>query len=59
MLDRGLIGEKAGHGFYERRKSAKGDSEIWTLDLNTLEYRAATVGARPLDRDRAVDRRRA
>jgi 3-hydroxyacyl-CoA dehydrogenase len=40
MLDRGLIGEKAGHGFYERRKGARGDSEIWTLDLETFEYRA-------------------
>jgi 3-hydroxyacyl-CoA dehydrogenase len=40
MLDKGLLGEKAGHGFYERRKSASGESEIWTLDLDSLEYRA-------------------
>jgi 3-hydroxyacyl-CoA dehydrogenase len=39
MLDKGLLGEKAGHGFYERRKSDKGESDIWTLDLDTLEYR--------------------
>jgi 3-hydroxyacyl-CoA dehydrogenase len=39
MLDKGLIGEKAGRGFYERRKSESGESEIWTLDLETLEYR--------------------
>ncbi len=30
MLDKGLIGEKAGHGFYERRRKADGESEIWT-----------------------------
>ena len=40
MLDRGQLGEKTGKGFYERRKNASGDTEIWTLDLNTLEYRA-------------------
>ncbi len=39
MLDRGMLGEKTGKGFYERRKSASGESEIWTLDLNTFEYR--------------------
>jgi 3-hydroxyacyl-CoA dehydrogenase len=39
MIERGLLGEKSGKGFYERRKTAGGDSEIWTLDLNTLEYR--------------------
>jgi 3-hydroxyacyl-CoA dehydrogenase len=39
MLDKGLLGEKAGHGFYERRKTAAGDSDIWTLDLETIEYR--------------------
>jgi 3-hydroxyacyl-CoA dehydrogenase len=39
MLERKLLGEKTGRGFYERRKTASGDSEIWTLDLNTLDYR--------------------
>ena len=39
MLKRGLIGEKAGKGFYERRKNAAGESEIWTLDPATMEYR--------------------
>jgi 3-hydroxyacyl-CoA dehydrogenase len=39
MLEKGLFGEKAGRGFYERRKSASGESEIWTLDLDSLEYR--------------------
>lgn len=39
MLDRGLFGEKSGRGFYERRRTPAGESEIWTLDLTTLEYR--------------------
>jgi 3-hydroxyacyl-CoA dehydrogenase len=38
MVKRGWIGEKAGRGFYERR-SAAGQSEIWTLDPHTMEYR--------------------
>jgi 3-hydroxyacyl-CoA dehydrogenase len=40
MIAGGQLGEKAGRGFYERRKGAGGESEIWTLDLHTLEYRA-------------------
>jgi len=39
MMARGWIGEKAGRGFYERRKSASGESEIWALDPQTMEYR--------------------
>src|SRR3954471_5599979 len=39
MLERGLIGEKAGQGFYKRIKGADGQSEILTLDPATLEYR--------------------
>jgi 3-hydroxyacyl-CoA dehydrogenase len=38
MISRGMLGEKTGKGFYERRKSA-GETEILTLDLDTLEYR--------------------
>ena len=39
MVKRGWIGEKAGRGFYERRKSASGESEIWALDPQKMEYR--------------------
>ena len=39
MVERGATGEKAGHGFYKRIKNANGESEILTLDPNTLEYR--------------------
>jgi 3-hydroxyacyl-CoA dehydrogenase len=39
MLARGLLGEKTGQGFYKRVKRADGESEILTLDHETLEYR--------------------
>jgi 3-hydroxyacyl-CoA dehydrogenase len=39
MLKRGYLGEKTGKGFYQRRKNAAGETEIWTLDLATMEYR--------------------
>jgi 3-hydroxyacyl-CoA dehydrogenase len=39
LIERGALGEKSGKGFYERRKSASGESEIWTLDPETMEYR--------------------
>ncbi|MCC7124440.1 MAG: enoyl-CoA hydratase/isomerase family protein [Acidobacteria bacterium] len=39
MMERGQLGEKTGRGFYERRKGAGGESEIWTLDLPSLDYR--------------------
>jgi 3-hydroxyacyl-CoA dehydrogenase len=39
MLARGWIGEKAGRGFYERRKNEGGETDIWVLDPQTMEYR--------------------
>jgi 3-hydroxyacyl-CoA dehydrogenase len=39
MIERGMTGEKAGHGFYKRVKSASGESEILTLEPSSLEYR--------------------
>jgi len=41
MLRRGLVGEKAGQGFYKRVRAASGESTILTLDLDTFEYREA------------------
>ncbi len=38
MIGKGMIGEKAGQGFYKRIKTAAG-SEILTLDTATLTYR--------------------
>ena len=42
MVERGLLGEKAGRGFYQRIQGggADGGSTILTLDPATLEYRA-------------------
>ena len=39
LIARGALGEKSGKGFYERRKSAAGETEIWTLDPASMEYR--------------------
>ena len=39
MVKRGWIGEKAGRGFYERRKNDAGETEIWALDPQKMEYR--------------------
>jgi 3-hydroxyacyl-CoA dehydrogenase len=38
MIEKGMVGEKAGQGFYKRVKTKDG-SEILTLDPATLEYR--------------------
>ncbi|REK68200.1 MAG: 3-hydroxyacyl-CoA dehydrogenase [Cohnella sp.] len=38
MVAQGRLGEKSGQGFYWKRKGA-GGSEIWSLDLKTMEYR--------------------
>ncbi|HEY8529787.1 MAG TPA: 3-hydroxyacyl-CoA dehydrogenase NAD-binding domain-containing protein, partial [Paenibacillaceae bacterium] len=39
MVERGWLGEKAGQGFYRKRKGPDGSSEILALDLATMEYR--------------------
>ena len=39
MLNKGLIGEKAGQGFYKKVRKPDGSSEILALDLKTFEYR--------------------
>lgn len=38
MLERGLVGDKAGQGFYKKVRGSDG-SEILTLDLTTFDYR--------------------
>lgn len=41
MMERGLLGDKSGKGFYKKVKGKTGDeSEILTLDLATFDYRA-------------------
>ena len=50
MVARGWIGEKAGRGFYERRKNPAGETDIWALDPHTMEYRPRRpVQMPPLD----------
>ena len=39
MLARGWIGEKAGRGFYERRTNTAGETDIWALDPQEMDYR--------------------
>lgn len=38
MVAKGLVGAKAGAGFYRKAKAADGSSTIEALDLNSLEY---------------------
>ena len=56
MIRKAWLGEKTGSGFYQRRKNAAGETEIWTLDPATMEYRpkkavriASIEAARPID----------
>jgi 3-hydroxyacyl-CoA dehydrogenase len=39
MVERKMVGEKAGQGFYKRVRTPDGESQILTLDPATLEYR--------------------
>ncbi len=40
MMDNKWLGSKTGQGFYKKSKDAKGDTEILTLDLDTMDYRS-------------------
>ena len=40
MVENGWLGSKSKQGFYKKIKNAEGKSEILSLDLKTLEYRA-------------------
>ncbi|MCB1162065.1 MAG: 3-hydroxyacyl-CoA dehydrogenase NAD-binding domain-containing protein [Candidatus Krumholzibacteriia bacterium] len=39
MIDKGLLGEKSGAGFYKKSRGADGRSDILTLDTLSLEHR--------------------
>lgn len=41
MVENKWLGSKSGQGFYKKVKSSDGKSEIHSLDLKTLEYRAS------------------
>ena len=50
------LGDKTNQGFYKKIKNEKGESEILSLDLNTLEYRPQTKAKLPvLDATKGVD----
>ncbi len=38
MVEKGILGDKSGSGFYKKSKGADGKRKLETLDLNTLEY---------------------
>lgn len=38
MLEKGWLGEKAKQGFYKKTKNEQGQTEILTLDLQTMDY---------------------
>ena len=40
MMENKWLGSKTGQGFYKKTKNAEGKTEILSLDLDTLEYRA-------------------
>jgi 3-hydroxyacyl-CoA dehydrogenase len=40
MEENKWLGDKSGQGFYKKTKNAKGETEILTLDLHTLEYKS-------------------
>jgi 3-hydroxyacyl-CoA dehydrogenase len=55
MIEKGMVGEKAGQGFYKRTKTADG-SEIQTLDPATLTYRPKQSARLPsIDAARSID----
>ena len=48
MIQRGLLGDKTGQGFYKKVRGKSGDeSEILTLDLTKFDYRARQRAAFP------------
>jgi len=50
------LGDKTGQGFYKKSKNAKGETEILTLDLNSLEYKPkAKAKFATLETTKAID----
>jgi 3-hydroxyacyl-CoA dehydrogenase len=54
MVGQGLIGEKAGAGFYKRVKGPDGESTILAIDPATLEYRPTSVALPSLDAAKSI-----
>jgi 3-hydroxyacyl-CoA dehydrogenase len=50
------LGDKTGQGFYKKSKSAKGETEILTLDLKTFEYKPKAKAKFPtLETTKTID----
>jgi 3-hydroxyacyl-CoA dehydrogenase len=56
MADNNWLGDKSGQGFFSKKKSEKGEREIFTLDLKTFEYKPrakskfpSVEAAKPID----------
>lgn len=41
MVENGWLGSKSGQGFYKKSKDEKGNKQILSLDLNSMEYKVA------------------
>jgi 3-hydroxyacyl-CoA dehydrogenase len=56
MLEKNLLGDKTGGGFYKKSKDAEGNRQILELDLNTFEYKPQQKGKFPsLDAAKQID----
>lgn len=56
MVANNLLGDKTGSGFFSKRKTDKGEREIYTLDLATFEYKPrARAGFPTLEAAKPVD----
>ena len=60
MVNQGILGDKTGGGFYQKRKGEGEKKEIWTLDVASLEYRPRAAAKLPsLDAAKNIEDTRA
>lgn len=56
MMQNKWLGSKSGQGFYKKTKDEKGNTEILSLDLDTLEYRKSKkANFATLEKTKSVD----
>lgn len=57
MMEKQWLGSKSGQGFYKKVKDDKGNSEILSLDLETLDYRKSKkANFATLEKTKSVDK---
>ncbi len=57
MMENKWLGSKTGQGFYKKTKNAEGKTEILSLDLDTLDYRAKKRASFPtLEMTKSIDK---